>query len=61
MATETTRVLQAYAIVRARDWVLPMYNRDNYMMVPLIDMLNYGQARGRGGDRRVRSRCDCAT
>ena len=35
--------LEVYAIVRARDWVLPMYHRDNYMMVPVVDMLNYGQ------------------
>jgi len=35
--------VEAYAIVRARDWVLPMYSRENYMMVPIIDMLNYGQ------------------
>ncbi|KAL1523047.1 hypothetical protein AB1Y20_018007 [Prymnesium parvum] len=37
------RFLEAYAIVRARDWVLPMYNRETFMMVPIVDMLNYGQ------------------
>lgn len=37
------KFLEVYAIVRARDWQLPMYNRDTFMMVPIMDMLNYGQ------------------
>ncbi|KAL3929049.1 MAG: hypothetical protein SGPRY_002125 [Prymnesium sp.] len=39
--------LEVYAIVRARDWVLPINNKEEYMMVPIVDMLNYGQE---GGD-----------
>lgn len=35
--------LEVYAIVRARDWVLPINNKEEYMMVPIVDMLNYGQ------------------
>ena len=38
-----TNFIRTYSIVRARDWVLPMYGQEAYMMAPLIDMMNYGQ------------------
>ena len=38
------KFVRTYAIVRARDWVIPMHGLEEvYVMVPLIDMLNYGQ------------------
>ena len=47
------RFLRTYAIIAARDWVLPVYGRHRAFLAPVIDMLNYGQVglRGRFDDK----------
>ena len=35
--------LEVYAVLRARDWILPMYGKSEPFLAPVIDMLNYGQ------------------
>ena len=30
-------------MLRARDWILPMYGKSEPFLAPVIDMLNYGQ------------------
>ena len=35
--------LEVYAMLRARDWILPMYGKSEPFLAPVIDMLNYGQ------------------
>ena len=34
---------RVYAVVMARDWVLPMYGRSRPFLAPILDMLNFGQ------------------
>jgi len=36
--------LRTFAIIAARDWVLPMYGRPRAFCVPIVDMFNFGQA-----------------
>jgi len=35
--------LRVFAILSARDWVLPMYGRPRAFCVPIVDMFNFGQ------------------
>ena len=35
--------IRVFAILAARDWVLPMYGKNRAFCVPIVDMFNFGQ------------------
>ena len=37
------RFAKVLSILRARDWVLPMYGLNHDFLAPLVDMFNFGQ------------------